>query len=78
MSTNKRIADLLRLTFCGVFMGVIFVISGLYAFNNQGCKDGYYENLGIECLKCTEFLGLDCLTCDTSKTCTSATVGNYV
>ena len=78
MATNKRVCDLLRLSFLAILFGFAFVLAGLYAFEKQGCLPGFYEKDGIECLRCTEFLSDECLLCSSSKQCTKSVDGTYI
>ena len=78
MSTNRRVCDLVRLAFISAFLGGIFVTFGMYFYDSQGCKDGYFEKDGVECLKCQNYLGDNCMLCDSSSQCTSSKMGTYV
>jgi len=57
MKTDRRVKDLVRIGVISLLLGGIFLLLGFNYFDKQGCKKGYFERDGIECLSCTSYLG---------------------
>lgn len=58
-----------RICCIGVSFAVVFVFVGLYAFDEQLCKDGTYDFEKFQCLSCQDALGESCNLCSNENYC---------
>ena len=77
-TSDVRMKDSLRLGVIATLIGAVFMIPAFTAFDNQSCKENFFEVGSNECRDCFDYHGEECTACLDAETCVGCVQGHYL
>ena len=76
LKSSTRLDDMFRVTWVsGLLLSTVFLL-GIYAFSDQGCVEGFFQENGI-CQDCKAYVNENCAICSDRTACEECKPGYF-